>query len=166
MSVPTPAAMLLCVLMYTPTAGSPAHLGEVLRVKGIELPAGKQVTVSAAQAGLILRAAPEGTIQVVSGEPVHVATLPAGAKAAKRKLDDHVAAFAADPSKALQAIAPIGEDVLKVLRGKEAEAVKHVVDGKVDHLLGEIMIWAQLGARTALATAAGVRTAALLAQGV
>lgn len=150
----------LCTVVYDGNGQTESIRGS-FRMKGHAFVSGEEKEVSAEIAGLLLRAAPEGSVKVVKGTPADVVVLPRvaknAAKTAAKVAAEHAARFPSEPAEAVASISPIPADVLKGISVKDEEALAFIDAGKADKALPLVALWARLGRRESVAKAAVAR---------
>lgn len=151
------AGIGFCTVVYDGAKATADHLRKSIRLKGIEFPHGAEVTIPADMAGMLIRSQPRGAVVVKSGEPVYNVPVPGSIKAAARRDAQFRAQYPVDPVRALDSIRAIEAATLKLLSGKDADAIAAIEAGKLDADLVSVAIWLAYGGRPEVAAAAARR---------
>ncbi len=155
-------ALSFCLVRYDGSilpSDHPNH--KIIRLKGEEYITGEEKRIDAERAGMLLRSAPPGTVQILEGAPVHAAVLPLSAKEAARKEREHRARFPVDPVAALSEVSPLPEAVLKGIQGKFDVVAAFLDSGEADAFLASVALYCRLGGKEKIAELAARRAEAI-----
>lgn len=148
------------VLSYEPSKAVPPHLRQILRVKGLELPAEGEHRFSPEQAGILVANAPQGSIRVVSGTPAPYTPKSASLKKQERLLSERAKRIQTRPLAVLDSIQPLPTALLDACRKGGAAAAQAI--GKLDAITaGNLALWARLSGRDDVARLAAERVGAV-----
>lgn len=134
--------------------GGPAHLASVFRMKGYTFAKGAEVEVPDHIAGMLIKAAPTDSIEVVKGEPVHIPLpAPPTVKKARQGYEAYVSAAPQDAKSILEGVPGLAIETLRKMVVKEADAIVNLAQVAVEEL-PLIALWAKLSGKSELSDAA------------
>lgn len=143
---------MYCTVEYDGSKQGADHLRKAFTLRERTFATGERVEIEAAEAGLLQRSAPAGTVKVHSGTPVNEPIRSRRHDEQMLRTERLRQTFPKDPARLLQTITPLPKEVLTGLAGKGG--VDFVEAGKADACLFDAAYWAQLGGNEDVAKAA------------